>query len=91
MLINEKKKIDVRLLNGFFLCFIDLRIHYLFFLFFSFDLDKRQVITLENLRAVIGDTYNGSRVEEIMELCDANGDGVIDFDEVSYKIIINNF
>lgn len=51
----------------------------------SFDLDKNQAISLENLRAVIGDTYDGSRVEEIMQLCDSNGDGKIDFDEVSLE------
>lgn len=47
-----------------------------------FDVDNNQRITLENLRSVLGDSYNGSRVEDILRLCDSNGDGYIDYHEV---------
>mmetsp|Transcript_8487 Transcript_8487/g.21693 ORF Transcript_8487/g.21693 Transcript_8487/m.21693 type:complete len:202 (+) Transcript_8487:79-684(+) len=49
--------------------------------FRRFDVDKSGVISVDDLRAVLGDEYNGTRVEEILAQVDAGGDGVIDYDE----------
>lgn len=49
------------------------------------DVNHQGAITLENLQAVLGDSYNGTRVEDIVALCDLDGDGRISFDEVFLK------
>lgn len=57
--------------------------------FQRFDVDHKQRITLDNLRSVLGDSYNGSRVEDILRLCDCNGDGYIDYEEF-YKALTSD-
>ena len=58
---------------------------YLFlFLFYCFrlDADHSGQISLDNLRHVLGDSYGGLLVEEILAQCDIKKNGVIEFDEV---------
>eukprot|EP01066_Platyproteum_vivax_P016271 Platyproteum_vivax@DN7068_c0_g1_i2.p1 len=49
--------------------------------FQKFDIDKTGYISKENLRAVLGDEYNGTKIEDIVKQCDFKKNGVIDYEE----------
>jgi len=49
--------------------------------FRRFDLENNGYITVENLRAVLGDSFTGMRVEDIVKSCDTTGNNVIDYEE----------
>nr|CEL65363.1 TPA: CAM kinase, CDPK family, putative [Neospora caninum Liverpool] len=49
--------------------------------FERFDVDNSGHISLDNLRYVLGDSYDSLSVEEILRQCDRKQNGVIDFDE----------
>jgi len=49
--------------------------------FRRFDVDHTGYISLDNLRSVLGDEYNGTRVEDILAQVDSKGNGVIEYDE----------
>ncbi|KEP61219.1 UNVERIFIED_CONTAM: calcium-dependent protein kinase CDPK4 [Hammondia hammondi] len=49
--------------------------------FERFDVDNSGHISLENLRYVLGDSYDSLSVEEILRQCDRKQNGVIEFDE----------
>lgn len=49
--------------------------------FQKFDVDNSGYITVDNLRAVLGDEYNGTSVEDIIEQVDIKRNGVVDYDE----------
>lgn len=49
--------------------------------FRRFDTGKTGDITIEDLRAVLGDTYEGEHVEDLLKQADANGDGKISYQE----------
>jgi len=49
--------------------------------FKKFDVDGTGFISIENLRQVLGDHYNGTMIEEILSSCDYKGNGFIDYDE----------
>jgi calcium-dependent protein kinase len=46
------------------------------------DVDGSGVITLENLREVLGDSHNGREIEELFKEADLTHDGVISYDEL---------
>ncbi|PFH32288.1 calcium-dependent protein kinase CDPK4 [Besnoitia besnoiti] len=49
--------------------------------FERFDVDNSGHISLDNLRYVLGDSYDSVSVEEILRQCDRKQNGVIEFDE----------
>ncbi|CEL97359.1 unnamed protein product [Vitrella brassicaformis CCMP3155] len=49
--------------------------------FQRFDVDKTGYISAENLREVLGDTFDGTRIEDIIHACDYKKNGRIDYDE----------
>lgn len=49
--------------------------------FMSLDVDRSGFITTADLRAVIGDTFEGADVDEILRAADIDGDGRIGYDE----------
>uniref|UniRef100_A0A0G4I0R2 non-specific serine/threonine protein kinase n=1 Tax=Chromera velia CCMP2878 TaxID=1169474 RepID=A0A0G4I0R2_9ALVE len=49
--------------------------------FQRFDSDLNGYISADSLKAVLGDEYNGAKIEEMMRMCDLKGEGRIDFDE----------
>mmetsp|Transcript_13035 Transcript_13035/g.31143 ORF Transcript_13035/g.31143 Transcript_13035/m.31143 type:complete len:611 (+) Transcript_13035:224-2056(+) len=49
--------------------------------FQKFDVDHTGYISVDNLRTVLGETYNGTKIEEIIKGCDFRGTGVIEYDE----------
>jgi calcium-dependent protein kinase len=49
--------------------------------FMQFDKDKSGYITVENLRTVLGETFDGAEIEELISEADANCDGQISFEE----------
>merc|ERR1712098_967190 len=49
--------------------------------FQRFDCDNSGFITVENLREVLGDEYNGEQVEDIIKAADFKKNGVIEYDE----------
>ncbi|CAE7898171.1 CPK2 [Symbiodinium sp. KB8] len=51
------------------------------------DRDASGVITVENLREVFGDKFNGTKVEDIMKQVDYKHTGVIDYDEFVQAIM----
>lgn len=57
--------------------------------FQRFDVEGKKRITLENLRSIIGDSFNGTKVEHILDLCDTNRDGCLDYNEF-YKALTSN-
>jgi Ca2+-binding EF-hand superfamily protein len=44
--------------------------------------EKKKRITLENLRSIVGDYFDGTRVECILNSWDLNHDGYLDYNEV---------
>lgn len=55
-------------------------------IFRRFDVDNSGSITLENLRSVLGDTYNGIPIQDLLAEIDENGDGQISFDELTHAL-----
>eukprot|EP01069_Polyplicarium_translucidae_P002250 Polyplicarium_translucidae@DN1968_c0_g1_i3.p1 len=55
--------------------------------FARFDVDRSGYITADNLRAVLGDVYDGMKVEDIVTVCDTNGDRRISFEEFSAAVL----
>lgn len=55
--------------------------------FNRFDVENKGCISADNLRSVLGDTYNGCTMEEIVRVVDSDGDGVISFDEFSRALL----
>eukprot|EP00914_Ancora_sagittata_P025914 GHVO01051190.1.p1 GENE.GHVO01051190.1~~GHVO01051190.1.p1 ORF type:complete len:520 (-),score=53.01 GHVO01051190.1:399-1958(-) len=49
--------------------------------FSKFDVDRTGYITADNLRHILGDVYDGMRVEDIVATCDSDGDLRISFEE----------
>merc|ERR1719262_1309923 len=49
--------------------------------FQKFDIDNTGYISVDNLRQVLGDEYNGTQIEEIIAQVDYKKNGVIDYDE----------
>lgn len=49
--------------------------------FQKFDIDNTGFITVDNLRQVLGDEYNGTQVEDIIAAVDYKKNGVIEYDE----------
>mmetsp|Transcript_74030 Transcript_74030/g.194173 ORF Transcript_74030/g.194173 Transcript_74030/m.194173 type:complete len:560 (-) Transcript_74030:106-1785(-) len=49
--------------------------------FQRFDVDNTGYITVENLRVVLGDSFSGDEVENLIKEADANGDGQLSYDE----------
>jgi len=49
--------------------------------FERFDQDKCGLISVEDLRVIIGNTFEGADVEELIREADTSGDGKIDYDE----------
>lgn len=49
--------------------------------FKRFDVDKSGVISVENLRTIFGDEYNGTKVEEMIAEVDYEKNGVIEYEE----------
>mmetsp|Transcript_49688 Transcript_49688/g.131062 ORF Transcript_49688/g.131062 Transcript_49688/m.131062 type:complete len:529 (+) Transcript_49688:75-1661(+) len=49
--------------------------------FQKFDLDNTGFISVDNLRCVLGDTYSGALVHDIIDQVDTKKNGVIDFEE----------
>mmetsp|Transcript_35012 Transcript_35012/g.100712 ORF Transcript_35012/g.100712 Transcript_35012/m.100712 type:complete len:484 (+) Transcript_35012:407-1858(+) len=49
--------------------------------FERFDIDNSGVISVENLKGVLGDNYDGAAVEEIVKMADIDGNGTIDYEE----------
>eukprot|EP00923_Selenidium_pygospionis_P047543 GHVN01082087.1.p1 GENE.GHVN01082087.1~~GHVN01082087.1.p1 ORF type:complete len:469 (-),score=59.30 GHVN01082087.1:278-1474(-) len=47
--------------------------------FKKFDIDGKGLITQENLRSVLGDSYNGIPIKDLFESVDVTGKGGIDF------------
>lgn len=54
--------------------------------FQRFDVDHSGFISLDNLRAVLGDVYNGCKVEEILAQADIKQNGRIDYDEFVHAL-----
>ncbi|EER11357.1 calcium-dependent protein kinase, putative [Perkinsus marinus ATCC 50983] len=50
-------------------------------MFAKMDTDGTGKITADNLREVLGESYDGTPVEEIIAECDKNGDGFLDWHE----------
>ncbi|EER12896.1 calcium-dependent protein kinase, putative, partial [Perkinsus marinus ATCC 50983] len=50
-------------------------------MFARMDTDATGKITADNLREVLGESYDGTPVEEIIAECDRNGDGSLDWHE----------
>ncbi|XP_053992605.1 calcium-dependent protein kinase 2-like isoform X2 [Hylaeus volcanicus] len=57
--------------------------------FARFDVEKKNRITLENLRSIVGDSFDGTRVESILNSWDLNHDGCLDYNEF-YAALTNN-
>lgn len=57
--------------------------------FARFDVEKKKRITLENLRSIVGDYFDGTRVECILNSWDLNHDGYLDYNEF-YAALTNN-
>merc|ERR1719375_2290002 len=49
--------------------------------FRRFDVDNTGYISVDNLRQVLGNEYNNTRVEDILAEVDHKGNGVIEYDE----------
>ena len=49
--------------------------------FARFDVDKSGYITKDNLRVVLGDSYQGADIEQLIEDADTTKDGQISYDE----------
>merc|ERR1711937_1080308 len=49
--------------------------------FRRFDSDQSGVITVDNLRQILGDTFEGVSVEELIREADANDDGNVSYEE----------
>ena len=57
--------------------------------FQRFDLDNTGFISLDNLRTVLGDTYHGTDVEEILNQVDYKHNGRIDYEEFMRAVVFD--
>lgn len=55
--------------------------------FDKFDASHKGYITVENLKDVVGASFNGEKVEDIMKRCDKSGKGRIDFSHFKEVIV----
>uniref|UniRef100_A0A0G4HV52 Calmodulin n=1 Tax=Chromera velia CCMP2878 TaxID=1169474 RepID=A0A0G4HV52_9ALVE len=55
--------------------------------FRRFDVDKTGRISVENLRYVLGKSFEGEQIEEILREADVDGDGGIDYEEFLHAVM----
>ncbi|KAF8819886.1 calcium-dependent protein kinase CDPK4A [Cardiosporidium cionae] len=55
--------------------------------FLQFDRDHTGFITIENLKEILGDSFQGETVETLVAVADTNGDGKIDYGEFLEMIL----